>query len=95
VEEQKIVNWTDDILLELYNFVKKGDSFSADTDSHDDFITPLILLSWAINEEYFKELINKDIRQELLKENEEPIIPFFFENGQEKDNGIIIEKWNF
>jgi hypothetical protein len=95
VEEQKIVNWTDDILLELYNFVKKGDSFSADVDSHDDLITPLILLSWAINEEYFKELINKDIRQELLKEKEEPIIPFFFENGQEKDDGIVIERWNF
>ena len=56
-------------------------------------ITSLLLFAWASNQDYFKDLTDINIREELLKEKiakmEEDIMPFgFVENGVDEDSFV-------
>lgn len=78
IEEQKLINLTEEILLELYNFVRQGDTYAGENGEHDDMVMCLIMFSWALNQEYFKELLNTDLRRELQKDDDAvKFIPFF------------------
>lgn len=68
IEEKKLINFNEDILIELYNFVRKADTFQADAGEHDDLVMCLVLFSWAITEDFYKELTKTDFRKELIKE---------------------------
>jgi hypothetical protein len=73
--------------------VSKRGSFEAETGHHDDLITSLVLFAWASNQDYFKDLTDINIREELLKEKiakmEENITPFgFFDDGVEEDSFV-------
>lgn len=78
IEEDKLINLTEPILFELYNFSKKGNSYEADTGT-DDLVMSLILFSWAIGQQFYKDLFNSDFRKEIItkyiSENEEDIGP--------------------
>ena len=90
VEQDKMILNDFNVVNELASFVSKRGSFEAETGHHDDLITSLLLFAWASNQDYFKDLTDINIREELLKEKiakmEEDIMPFgFFENGVDED----------
>ena len=66
VEEKKLINFTEDIMMELYNFVKSGDSYEADSGYTDDLVMALVMFSWAVTEDFYKELTKTDFRKELI-----------------------------
>lgn len=59
----------------------KTGSYKAENGKHDDCVMTLVLFAWMSDEQYFKELFENNIRQNLMKyveekENEENYLPF-------------------
>ncbi len=65
IEEDKLINLTENMLLEFYNFSKKGSSYEADQGT-DDMVMSLVMFSWAINQQFFKDMFNADFRKEIF-----------------------------
>jgi hypothetical protein len=79
IEEDRLINFTEDMVQELYSFINKSGSWSGESGKHDDLVMALLLFSWATNESFFKEITNSDLRRSFLenKENiEEEIYSF-------------------
>ena len=80
---------------ELSTFVVKGSSWAADDGCNDDLVACLFLFAWAVDQQYFKELTDNDIRERMYKEQqdqlEQDMAPFgFVDNGIDEpvdDNG--------
>ena len=67
IEDDKLLIPDYDIISELTTFVSSGDSFSAEEGANDDLVITLVLFAWLIDQEYFKELSNQNIRDNLYK----------------------------
>jgi hypothetical protein len=65
VEEDKLIIPDYDIISELTTFVTNGDTFAAEDGSNDDLVTTLVLFGWLVDQQYFKELSNQNIREKL------------------------------
>jgi hypothetical protein len=82
--EQLIVSDTN-IISELGTFVKKGNSYAADTGYYDDLVMCLVLFSWLTQQKIFKNLTDCDTRGILFKSQLESIgeslLPFGFSDG--------------
>ena len=82
IEEDKLLIADFETINELSSFVSKGHKFEAEADRTDDMVDTLILFSWMTTEGYFKDLCDKDTRQEIYEERlrmlEENMLPFGF-----------------
>ena len=67
IEDDKLLIPDYDIISELTTFVSSGDSFSAEEGANDDLVITLVLFAWLIAQQYFKELSNQNIRDNLYK----------------------------
>jgi len=80
IESSKLIINDFDIINELSTFAQRGNTFQAEEGSYDDLVMCLVMFSWMINQRYFKELINIDIRQKLYDEQqhnlEQDLTPF-------------------
>jgi len=91
IEEEKLIIEQLDIMDELCTFIKKGDSYQAETGAHDDLVMTLVLFAWLSTQTYFKDLTNVDIRAKLyaskIKDMEENMLPagFFGIDGAEAE----------
>ena len=104
IEDNKIIIEDLDIISELSTFIVKGKSFEADEGCTDDLVACLFMFGWAIDQAYFKELTDVDIRMTMMKEQQEALeqdmAPFgFIVTGLEEENiGEIVDeygtKWN-
>ena len=71
---------------ELSTFIVKGSSWSADDGCTDDLVACLFIFSWAVDQTYFKELTDNNIRERMFAEQqdqlEQDMAPFgFVDNG--------------
>ena len=64
IENNKLLITDKETISELSCFVRKGDSFEADS-GHDDLVMGLVIFSWLVNQEFFKEISKSDIRKDL------------------------------
>ena len=104
VEDNKLVVEDYDCINELSTFIVKGQSFEADEGCNDDLVACLFMFSWATDQTYFKELTDVDVRQTMMREQqdmlEQDMAPFgFVITGLEDDNiGEVIDeygtRWN-
>jgi len=81
--EENILTINDyDIFSELTTFVQKGSTFEAESGRNDDLVMCLVMFSWLTTNQYFKDIIDIDLRQRLLAEKkdkeEEDVLPFGF-----------------
>ena len=70
----------------MISFIAKRQSFEADDGHNDDLVMSLILFAWCTTQQYFKDLLNMDVRKAMYKEKlqqiEEEMTPFgFIDNG--------------
>lgn len=87
IEEKKLINLTDDIVSELYNFISKNNSWAAEGSKHDDLVMALVLFCWSTTQSFFKEITNSDIRRSFLDQKEdlvEELLTFSMTNGFEE-----------
>ena len=104
VEDDKLIIQDLEIISELSTFIVKGQSFEADDGCTDDLVACLFMFAWATDQTYFKELTDMDIRQTMMKEQqdmlEQDMAPFgFVVNGLEDENiGTMVDeygtRWN-
>ena len=87
IESDKLLIPDYDIMSELSTFVVKGSSHQADDGCTDDLVACLFIFAWAVDQVYFKELTDNDIRERMYAEQKEQLeqdmAPFGF-----VDNGI-------
>ena len=94
VESDKILINDFQLINELTTFVEKKDSFSAEEGSHDDIVMCMVIYAWAVAQDYFREMTDQSVRQELYEKDkqqlEEDMSPFgFIENGLKQ--GVTVE----
>ena len=87
LEESKLLILDFDTISELTTFIVRGKSYSASEGNNDDLVMTLVLFSWCVQQRYFKDLMDQDIRLKLyaekMKNIEDEITPFgFFDDGQ-------------
>lgn len=95
IENSKLIINDLDTISELSTFVKlkkpNGSfTFEADGGCHDDLVMGLSNFGWAIQQEYFKDLMDQNLRERLLQERmkdmEENLMPFGFVSDGINDN---------
>jgi len=97
VEADKVMFNDYQIINELTTFVEKRDSFSAEDGCHDDLVMCMVIYAWAVAQDYFKEMTDQSVREELYEEDklgmEEDMSPFgFIDDGVTDD--VIVDKKN-
>lgn len=93
IESQKILLNDYDIIHELSTYVVDGSSYNAEDGYHDDLVMCMVLFAWLINQSYFKDLSNSDIRQRLLEGMEDNFTPFgFIEDGRDDENRVMTDQ---
>ena len=99
IEDDKLIIEDLDIISELSTFIVKGQSFEADDGCTDDLVACLFLFAWTSDQTYFKELTDMDIRQTMMKEQqdslEQDMAPFgFVVTGLEDENiGQMVDEY--
>ena len=82
IEDNKLTFTDFEIINELTTFVQKGNSFEAEDGRNDDLVMCLVMYSWLILQDYFKELTDQDIRKRIYEEQknqvEQDMSPFGF-----------------
>ena len=82
MEDDKIVTNDYDIIAELTTFVQKKQSWEAEDGCHDDLAMCLVIFSWLVAQDYFKEMTDTDVRKRIYEEQknqiEQDMAPFGF-----------------
>lgn len=91
VEEKKLVFEDYDIVQELTTFISRNNTFSAEDGCNDDLAMCLVIFSWVVAQDYFKEMTDNDVRKAIYNEKESQIeqdmAPFgFFSDGLQDDS---------
>jgi hypothetical protein len=94
VESDKIIFKDFNLINEMTTFVEKRDTFSAEEGSHDDLIMCMVIYAWAVAQDYFREMTDQSIREELYEKDkaqlEEDMSPFgFIEDGLPKGMEVM------
>ena len=58
-----------DTYSELTTFEQKNNSFKAADGANDDLVMSLVVFAWVTTQQYFKEIVNHDIRKQIQLEN--------------------------
>jgi len=84
IEGDKLLVWDLDTITEMTTYIAKGSSYEADEGYHDDLMMTLILFGWLVNQKYFTEVTDMDLREKMFKEQleeaEAQLIPFGYIN---------------
>lgn len=73
IEEEKLIFKDYEIISELTTFIQKGNSFEAEEGCNDDLAMCLVIYSWLVVQDYFKELTDQDVRKRLYDEQKNQI----------------------
>ena len=89
--EINVVN--SEIISELTTFISKHNSFEAEEGCNDDLAMCLVIYAWLVQNDYFKELTDQDVRKRLYEEQknqiEQDMAPFgFMDDGMGDDNFV-------
>ena len=100
IETDKLIVPDFDTIAELTTFASKYNSYEAAEGHHDDLAMGLVVFAWLIQQQYFKDMTDLDIRKQMYKDQmksmEEDMLPFgIIDTGQ--DDGSFTDnegtKW--
>jgi len=95
IESDKLIFNDYEILSELTTFIQKSNSFEAEEGCNDDLAMCLVIYAWLVNQDYFKELTDQDVRKRLYDEQknqiEQDMAPFGFMSDGLDDNSFVDE----
>jgi len=86
IESDKMILNDFQLIEEMSTFSRRGNSWMAEDGCNDDLMMCLVIFGWLSNQQYFKELSNSNIRNQLYMEQqqliEQDMAPFgFVDNG--------------
>ena len=78
---------------EFSTFIKHGQSYQAEEGAHDDLAMTLVIFGWLVQQRYFKEMTNMDIRKKMWEEQmetlEQDMLPFgLIDDGLESETFV-------
>ena len=96
IEDDKLSFCDFEILQELTTFIQRKQCWEADDGYHDDLVMCLVLFSWLVMQEYFKEMTDMDVRKRIYEEQrnqiEQDMAPFgFIDDGQGEETYLDAE----
>jgi len=94
LEDDKLTTCDYDIIAELTTFVQRKNTFMAEEGCHDDLAMCLVIFSWLVAQDYFKEMTEQDVRKKIYEEQknqiEQDMAPFgFVLDGIHNDDGFV------
>jgi len=82
LEDDKLLTVDYEIINELTTFSQKHNTFEAEEGCNDDLAMCLVIFSWLVAQDYFKEMTDNDIRKRIYEEQrnqiEQDMAPFGF-----------------
>ena len=96
LEDDKLLTSDYDIISELTTFAQKHNSFEAEEGCNDDLAMCLVIFSWLVCQDYFKEMSDQDVRKRIYDEQknqiEQDMAPFgFISDGFEDMDSFVDE----
>jgi hypothetical protein len=96
IEDDKLTTVDYEIISELTTFIQKGKSFEAEEGCNDDLAMCLVIFSWLVAQDYFKEMTDNDVRKRIYEEQknqiEQDMAPFGFILDGINDEGGFVDK---
>ena len=94
LEDDKLATCDYDIIAELTTFVQRKNTFMAEEGCHDDLAMCLVIFSWLVAQDYFKEMTEQDVRKRIYEDQknqiEQDMAPFgFLNDGIHDDAGFV------
>ena len=91
MEDDKLISNDYEIISELTTFAQKHQSFEAEEGCNDDLAMCLVIFAWLVQQDYFKEMSDNDIRKRIYEEQknqiEQDMAPFgFMDDGLDGDS---------
>jgi len=82
IEDDKLIINDYDTISELTTFIQKHNSFEAEEGCNDDLAMCLVIFSWLVAQDYFKEMTDNDVRKRIYEDQknqiEQDMSPFGF-----------------
>ncbi len=93
IEDDKLLVKDYNIVAELTTFIQNKQSFEADEGFNDDLVMCLVIFAWLVQQDYFKEMTDQDIRKRIYEEQknqiEQDMAPFGFIDDGLEDETIV------
>ena len=90
IETDKLIVPDFETIAELTTFASKNNSYEAEEGAHDDLAMTLVIFSWLVQQRYFKDMTDLDLRQKMYEDFEEQfeqdMLPFgIIDDGREEE----------
>ena len=94
LEDDKLLTVDYDIISELTTFSQRHNSFEAEEGCNDDLAMCLVIFSWLVQQAYFKEMTDQDVRKRLYEDQrdqiEQDMAPFgFISDGLDDGDSFV------
>ena len=91
IEQDQLIIPDFETIRELTTFALTNNTYQAEDGSHDDLAMTLVIFGWLVQQRYFKELTNMDIRKKMWEEQmetlEQDMLPFgIIDDGMEEES---------
>ena len=89
IETDKLIVPDFETIAELTTFASKNNSYEAEEGTHDDLAMTLVIFAWLVQQRYFKDITDLDLRQKMYEDFEEQfeqdMLPFgIIDDGREE-----------
>jgi hypothetical protein len=95
IEDDKLITNDYEIISELTTFAQRHNSFEAEEGCNDDLAMCLVIFSWLVAQDYFREMTNNDVRKRIYEEQknqiEQDMAPFGFISDGLTDEGSFVD----
>ena len=90
IETDKLIVPDFETIAELTTFAAKHNSYEAEEGTHDDLAMTLVIFAWLVQQRYFKDMTDLDLRQKMYEDFEEQfeqdMLPFgIIDDGREEE----------
>jgi len=90
IEQDQLIIPDFETIRELTTFALTNNTYQAEEGSYDDLAMTLVIFGWLVQQRYFKELTNMDIRKKMWEEQmetlEQDMLPFgIIDDGMEEE----------
>jgi hypothetical protein len=93
IEHDKLIINDFDTISQLTTFVSTLNTFKAEEGANDDIVMTLVMFAWMTTQQYFKEIVNHDLRKqmqlEMLNQSDEEMPSFGIFNDGNDQNYIV------
>jgi len=100
IEQEQLIIPDFETIKELTTFALQNNTYQAEEGAHDDLAMTLVIFAWLVQQRYFKELTNMDIRKKMWEEQmetlEQDMLPFgLIDDGREPETIVddTGQKW--